>query len=224
MAQTRMRTRLLVLVSGATMAAIGIAGCSSSPTQPSASPTTATPSASQTSATTSASPAPSKTVNTAEFNKQIQGDLADVGCYPGGVDGTIGPETDAAIREFQSAKGLAVTGELTPQTVAALQRSAKKGETVCKQTASPTATVTPAGAACTAASLAGVLPAGSEITNYKCAGGWAGGWYETKADQDAPDIFFAHIEGDQWVSVSPGQICGTASAGLPPSILKFCQT
>ena len=47
--------------------------------------------------------------------KAIQQELADVGCYPGAVDGVIGAKTDAAILEFQTAAGLTADGELNPR-------------------------------------------------------------------------------------------------------------
>jgi len=64
-----------------------------------------------------------------------QTDLAAVGCYGGAVDGTNGPLTEAAVRAYQSAKGLTVDGLLGPQTEAALQDSVDAGETVCTTSA-----------------------------------------------------------------------------------------
>jgi peptidoglycan hydrolase-like protein with peptidoglycan-binding domain len=70
-------------------------------------------------------------VPTPEQVSTAQAALAAVGCYTGPVDGIYGPETDAAIRAYQSAKGLAVDGYLGPQTQEALQESVAAGETVC---------------------------------------------------------------------------------------------
>jgi hypothetical protein len=50
----------------------------------------------------------------------VQERLARDGYYRGQVDGVFGSETRAAIAEFQSNRGLRVTGSLTQQTLAAL--------------------------------------------------------------------------------------------------------
>jgi len=46
--------------------------------------------------------------------------LAQQGYYRGQIDGVFGPETRAAIAEYQSSRGLRVTGALTPNTLQAL--------------------------------------------------------------------------------------------------------
>ncbi|MBV8273940.1 MAG: peptidoglycan-binding protein [Verrucomicrobia bacterium] len=47
--------------------------------------------------------------------------LAKLGYYHGSIDGVIGPETEKALRWFQSVDKLPVTGELDGQTLQALQ-------------------------------------------------------------------------------------------------------
>jgi N-acetylmuramoyl-L-alanine amidase len=49
--------------------------------------------------------------------------LAKLGYYHGTIDGLIGPETQKAIRWFQSVDKLPVTGVLNDQTMKALQIS-----------------------------------------------------------------------------------------------------
>ncbi len=66
---------------------------------------------------TSPPPAPSIDVTTV---RGIQARLAALGFDPGPIDGIDGPKTDAAIRAFQAARGLAVDGIVGPQTRAAL--------------------------------------------------------------------------------------------------------
>lgn len=63
-----------------------------------------------------------------------QTDLNAVGCWAGPVDGSLGPQTQAAITAFQAATGLAVDGRLGPQTEGALQEAVAAGETVCTTT------------------------------------------------------------------------------------------
>lgn len=55
-------------------------------------------------------PAPSSSVTTAQI-KTLQQDLKTLGYYSGSITGNIGAKTEAAIRSFQKAKGLSVTGK-----------------------------------------------------------------------------------------------------------------
>ena len=50
----------------------------------------------------------------------MQAELAERGLYHGKIDGIPGPETQAALREFQNRNGLAPTGELNASTANAL--------------------------------------------------------------------------------------------------------
>lgn len=52
----------------------------------------------------------------------LQRALAQAGYNPGPVDGAMGPSTRAALTNFQRDMGLRVTGEPTPEVVAALER------------------------------------------------------------------------------------------------------
>jgi peptidoglycan hydrolase-like protein with peptidoglycan-binding domain len=48
--------------------------------------------------------------------KSVQEALKDKGYDPGMIDGAMGPRTSAALREFQQAEGLRVTGRLDAET------------------------------------------------------------------------------------------------------------
>lgn len=52
--------------------------------------------------------------------KQIQRALALMGFHPGGIDGSFGPQMQAAVVAFQLAKGLIADGEVGPKTAKAL--------------------------------------------------------------------------------------------------------
>jgi peptidoglycan hydrolase-like protein with peptidoglycan-binding domain len=52
--------------------------------------------------------------------KQVQQKLKDQGHDAGPVDGIMGPKTQAALKEFQSAKSLKQSGQLDRETMAAL--------------------------------------------------------------------------------------------------------
>lgn len=52
---------------------------------------------------------------------ELQRQLAALGLYRGGIDGSFGPQTDAAVRAFQKLKGLKVDGWAGPKTLGALR-------------------------------------------------------------------------------------------------------
>jgi Putative peptidoglycan binding domain len=52
--------------------------------------------------------------------REVQKKLNDQGYHAGPVDGILGPNTQAAIRNFQEAKGLKATGQLNQETMNAL--------------------------------------------------------------------------------------------------------
>lgn len=52
--------------------------------------------------------------------KAVQQALRDNGRDPGAVDGRMGPKTEAALRDFQQAQGIEVTGQLDVKTMQAL--------------------------------------------------------------------------------------------------------
>jgi peptidoglycan hydrolase-like protein with peptidoglycan-binding domain len=55
-----------------------------------------------------------------ELVRTVQRSLNDRGFDAGPVDGQWGPNTEAAVREFQQANGIAQTGNLDPRTINAL--------------------------------------------------------------------------------------------------------
>lgn len=58
--------------------------------------------------------------SSAEEVRQAQKKLNDLGYQTGQVDGVFGPRTQAALRNFQQAKNIAVTGRLDEKTTNAL--------------------------------------------------------------------------------------------------------
>ena len=55
-----------------------------------------------------------------EVVKQVQQKLSEKGQDVGQPDGHMGPKTQAALKEFQQQNGLQATGQIDPQTLAAL--------------------------------------------------------------------------------------------------------
>ena len=63
----------------------------------------------------------------AELVRQLQQALVAAGYEPGSVDGTFGPQTEAAVTAFQQDNGLAADGVVGPETAAALNSAISSG-------------------------------------------------------------------------------------------------
>ena len=61
----------------------------------------------------------------AERMREVQQMLIDLGLLDGAADGTYGPKTAAALRQFQSKNNLIASGELNEPTLAALREKSK---------------------------------------------------------------------------------------------------
>ena len=68
----------------------------------------------------------------ADVTSDIQRELSRRGLYDGPVDGVIGPKTDAAIRDFETAAKLKATGEPTEDILRSIQRTPVKTEAAAK--------------------------------------------------------------------------------------------
>lgn len=75
---------------------------------------------------------------------EIQRQLAALGFDPGPIDGIIGPRTRAAIRAFQTSRGLLVDGIVGPQTRAAFAAATPTPATPSAPSPSPAALIVPA--------------------------------------------------------------------------------
>lgn len=224
MRSTPTRRRRTLVWAAAPLLALGLlAGCSSSDETTTGNSTTTVG--------TTPGTAPGTTSTTIDnsatiaFDKTIQQELKDVGCYTGTVDGILGPQSDAAILAFQSASGLETDGELGPETESALASAVSKKETVCKAPTSSTTTkpgttsTTAAGgiAPCTATALAMAMPQGTTINSFVCSGDYAAG--TNTGSGGSPTPFILESVNGAWSDMSQSP-CGTASAGLPPIILE----
>jgi len=64
--------------------------------------------------------ASSPDIDPAQEVASVQSALQEQGLYQGDIDGVLGPQTRAALAEFQSAQGLEPTGAIDEPTIAAL--------------------------------------------------------------------------------------------------------
>jgi peptidoglycan hydrolase-like protein with peptidoglycan-binding domain len=213
-ARTSRRTGAVLAFSLAGVLLLGACGSDDSSNDASGD-TTATTAATGTTQTTASGPS----AETVKFDKRIQQELHDVGCYSGNIDGILGPQTDAAIVAFQQASSLKVDGELGPQTETALAKAVAEKKKVCgSPTPSSTTTTapTPNDPVCSATALAKAAPSGTVITTYVCSELYAG----VQGQNAYYGVFKWEAQGGgapAWVAITP---CGAASAGIPPQVLE----
>ncbi len=87
--------------------------------------------------------------------------------------------------------------------------------------AEPTGTAKPVGAACTSKGLLAGLPKGATMVKFNCANVGDESWAAVRVNP-GPTVYFEKAVGNKWTVLTKGEVCGTASAGLPPSILAYC--
>ena len=175
-------------------------------------------------ATTTTSAASSTTGASSGAIRQLQSELDTLGCGAGADDGKLGPETEAAIRQFQTAAGLTVDGIVGVNTRAALGDAAKTGSPNCENATTPSTTTTSTGgssAPCTQSAITnGVTTAAPGVTvgEYECSGSWA----EAQATTPGPDGYeytvLLHWAGGSWASVDRATYCENGS--VPQAIYK----
>ncbi len=90
-------------------------------------------------------------------------------------------------------------------------------------TASSTSAAAPSAPAdCSTESILKALPAGSTMVKYQCADA-AGVTWAAAAVNPGPTVFFLQLKNGSWSAQTADEVCGTASAGLPPAIVDFCR-
>jgi hypothetical protein len=81
---------------------------------------------------------------------------------------------------------------------------------------------TPATQACTSEAILPALPAGATMQEFTCANVGGKLWAAARVSPGAT-VFFLQWNGTKWNAQDSQSICGTASAGLPQSLLSYCQ-
>ena len=157
----RSRSRIWIAVIGAAVAAalvavavvLSLGHSSAAPATTSPSASTSAPATSTTSGSSGSSGTPSHPVTPVQPSaavEQLQRELGQLNYYEGPVDGVMGPQTIAAIKDLQRQAGLPQTGQMNAATQAALANYLAHGNnqmggsgTPVTPPAQPTAPVTP---------------------------------------------------------------------------------
>ena len=84
---------------------------------------------------------------------------------------------------------------------------------------SPTRPVTEA---CTSEAILAALPSGATMEEFTCADVSGKLWAAARVSPGAT-VFFLQWNGTKWNAEDSQSICGTASAGLPQSLLSYCR-
>ena len=127
----RSRSRIWIAVIGAAVAAalvavavvLSLGHSSAAPATTSPSASTSAPATSTTSGSSGSSGTPSHPVTPVQPSaavEQLQRELGQLNYYEGPVDGVMGPQTIAAIKDLQRQAGLPQTGQMNAATQAAL--------------------------------------------------------------------------------------------------------
>ncbi len=89
---------------------------------------------------------------------------------------------------------------------------------------SPTSTspTTPATQACTSEAILAALPSGATMQEFTCANVGGKLWAAARVSPGAT-VFFLQWNGTKWNAEDSSSVCGTASAGLPQSLLSYCR-
>ena len=91
----------------------------------------------------------------------------------------------------------------------------------CKAAPSSSST-TPATAACTSEAILAALPSGATMEKFTCADVGGKLWAAARVSP-GDTVFFLQWNGTKWNAEDSQSICGTASAGLPQSLLSYCK-
>lgn len=122
-----------------------------------------------------------------------------------------------SVAALAGCSGSSSSSEASPtQTAESPVTSPTPAETTASPTSSPTS-----GSLCTEEAIMAAIPEGSEMVKYNCANVAGTEWAAVEV-QPGPTVFFLQANGDTWDVSTSDEVCGTASAGLPPELLDYC--
>ena len=76
---------------------------------------------------------------------------------------------------------------------------------------------------CSSQAILSALPGGATMEEFSCAKVGDTEWAAARVSP-GDTVFFLQWDGTKWKAEDSQSICGTASAGLPKSLLSYCQT
>lgn len=216
MSLTSILRKSALLVSGVGIAALTVAGCSSSSdTTPTESPTATATTAPVTAECTT----DSILAALPDGSTMVKFDCADVGGTQWAAAKVDPGPTVFFLQEKNSTWDVSMSDEVCGTASAGLPEKLLK---YCSSNnPSPTATASPAGATCTSGSLLAALPSGAKMIKFNCANVGGTQWAAVKVNP-GNTVFFLQKKGSKWNAQEADSVCGTASAGLPQVLLNYC--
>jgi hypothetical protein len=88
--------------------------------------------------------------------------------------------------------------------------------------AGPSSSTSPVTQACTSEAILAALPSGATMQKFTCADVGGRLWAAARVNP-GNTVFFLRWNGTKWNAQDSQSICGTASAGLPQSLLSYCK-
>ena len=76
-------------------------------------------------------------------------------------------------------------------------------------------------AACTSEAILAQLPGGATMQKFNCANAGGQEWAAARVNP-GNTVFFLKWDGNAWQAETSGDVCGTASAGVPTELLSYC--
>lgn len=74
---------------------------------------------------------------------------------------------------------------------------------------------------CTDTAILGALPQDASLVRFDCADVGGTEWAAAEVNP-GPTVFFLQANNGTWDVSTSDEVCGTASAGLPPKLLDYC--
>lgn len=127
-------------------------------------------------------------------------------------------------RTWTAARLLTVTGAGAAMVVGMAACSSSSSSTEASPAESPAqpATASPtSGDLCTAEAILASVPQGATMVRFDCET-VAGTQWAAAEVEPGPTVFFLQEQNGTWDVSTSDEVCGTASAGLPPKLLAYC--
>lgn len=134
--------------------------------------------------------------------------------------GPVGPVPPARVRRHRMLTGVGALGSATALAVLA---GCGSSTPTPEPASSPTTAAARTEADCSAKALLEAMPRGATMTRFDCATEGREHWAAAEVEP-GNTVFFLRWDKTRWLAEDSDSVCGTASAGVPSSLLTYCST